>query len=47
MGTENKDRFRGVALRKSEANSLAACTILACRVSGCWRACEVGVDVEV
>jgi hypothetical protein len=34
MGTENKDRFRGVALRKIEANSLAAWAILACRVFG-------------
>ena len=31
MGTENKDRNRGDALLKVEANTLAACADLACR----------------
>jgi hypothetical protein len=30
-GTENKDSVRGVARRKIEANSLAACAAVACR----------------
>lgn len=33
-GNENKDRDRGVARRKIEANSLAACAAVACRM---WR----------
>jgi hypothetical protein len=30
-GSENKDTVRGVARRKIEANSLAACAAVACR----------------